>query len=291
MKLRDFAHPIARRIFAHTTVSPAPMPTRYATYGEALSHCTERGYENADIVNVVLKKTIRLRDKLQNAQGIQLNSPSELSLGVVYGLAARASEIRVLDFGGACGAHYFLARAILPVSCQLRWVVVETTEMAKAASVLANDELSFSSSLTDAAASLKPVDLLHTSGTLQHVDNPDAWLHVLVSIGASHMLFNRLGLTRGNHDVITTHTSWLSENGPGEFHSLGIPNRQVSYPFTFLRESLFLNVLGLHYDVVATFADTSGIFPVADEPIAGSGLLARHKAPGRIRGPASGGSR
>src|SRR5213593_2108868 len=170
----------ARRLLTLTTVRAA-TPARYATYGDALRQCTERGYENDDIVRVVLEKTRRLRDELQqrSLRGVTLSTPSEISLGTLV-LTIRAPGLRVLDFGGACGAHYFLARAMLPVSRRLRWVVVETPAMAKAATVLANDELSFSSSVTDAAAHLKPVDLLHTSGTLQCVDTPEVWLRTLV---------------------------------------------------------------------------------------------------------------
>jgi putative methyltransferase (TIGR04325 family) len=107
-----------------------------------------------------------------------------------------AVGINVLDFGGACGAHYFLARAVMPSSRRLKWLVVETPEMAqRAKDVFSSDELEFSSSLSDAADSIKRIDLLHTSGTLQSVDKPYDYLRILLSASASHILFNRLALT------------------------------------------------------------------------------------------------
>jgi putative methyltransferase (TIGR04325 family) len=183
----------------------------------------------------------------------------------------------VIDFGGACGAYYFLVRAVLASSCKLRWLVVETPEMAqRAQTVLATDELSFSSNLSDAAASMERIDLLHTSGTLQCVDKPYDYLRTLVSVSASHILFNRLGLTKGTHDVITVHESWLSRNGPGPMPN-GIPDRKVRCPFVFPKESTFYEIISENYDVVMTFDDSSGMFPVDDEPIVGVGLLARRK--------------
>jgi putative methyltransferase (TIGR04325 family) len=276
MGVRDFIPPIvSRRLFA-----PAPAPARYATYRDALRHCLEQGYGNSDIVRVVLEKTTRFRDALQkrSERGVLLSTPSDLSIGMLYWLATVAPEIRVLDFGGACGAHYFIARALLPPTCQLRWVVVETPTMAKAASELTDKELSFSSSVEDAAVTLKSVDLLHTSGALQYLKQPDVGLRTLVSVGARHVLFNRLALTKGAHDVIVVQQSRLSSNGPGEFPAIGIRDRMVDYPVTFLKESSLFGILREQYEVVATFPDASGVLPVAGELIAGMGLLASRRA-------------
>jgi putative methyltransferase (TIGR04325 family) len=275
MTIRDFVPPIAvavaRRFFVHSGRK------QYATYGEALADCTERGYENVDIVNVVLEKTKRYRDSVfQKREPLHLSATSAYSLCSLLGFI-ESQEINVIDFGGACGAHYFLARAVLPSSCKLRWLVIETPEMAqRAKAVLSTDELSFSSSLSDAAASVQRIDLLHTSGTLQYVDKPCDYLRTLVAVSASHILINRLGLTKGNHDVITVQESWLSWNGPGPMPD-GIPDRKVRYPYTFLRESTFYDAIRENYDIVMTFDDPSGTFPVDDEPIVGVGLLARLK--------------
>lgn len=272
MTIRDFVPPIAidfaRRHFARSGRK------QYATYEKALDHCTDRGYNNVDIVNVVLEKTKHLRDVLQKGESVHLTATGAYSLCSLLG-SIESQEINVIDFGGACGAHYFLARATLPYSFKLRWLVVETPEMAQTAkSVFSTEELRFSSNLGEAAASMKRVDLLHTSGTLQCVDKPYDYLRKLVSMSASHILFNRLGLSKGRHDIITVHESRLSSNGPGPMPR-GIPDRKVRYPFFFPEESKFYAALGESYDVVMTFDDPSGAFPVGDEPIVGVGLLAR----------------
>lgn len=145
-----------------------------------------------------------------------------------------------------------------------------------ATDIFSSDELEFSSNLSDAIDSMERIDLLHTSGTLQCVDKPYEYLRILLSASASHILFNRLGLTKGNHDVITVHESWLSENGPGPMLS-GMPDRKVRYPCVFLKESTLYDAISEHYDIVMTFDDSSGVFPVNDEPIVGVGLLARRK--------------
>jgi hypothetical protein len=53
----------------------------YGDYAQALSHCSEHGYENADIVSVVVEKTKRYRDSLTaKASPVQLNATSAYSL-------------------------------------------------------------------------------------------------------------------------------------------------------------------------------------------------------------------
>lgn len=235
--VRDFIPPIvSRRLFA-----PAPAPTRYATYLDALRHCPEQGYGNSDIARVVLEKTRRFRDALQkrSERGVLLSTPSDFSVGMLYWLATLAPDIRVLDFGGACGTHYFIARALLPPSCQLRWVVVETPTTVTAASELTDEELSFSSSVQDAAATLKSVDLVYSSGALQYLKQPDVGLRALVSVGARHILFNRLALTKGDYDVIVVQQSPLSWHGPGEFPAIGIRDRMVDCPVRSSRSRRF----------------------------------------------------
>jgi putative methyltransferase (TIGR04325 family) len=199
MKLIDFVPPVATLALKRLRSNPGRK--QYADYTKAVDDCTEHGYENTDIVNVVVEKTKRYRDSLSlNKAPVQLNATSAYSLCSLL-VASGQNEINVLDFGGAAGAHYFSARAILASTCRLNWIVVETPAMVEQArSTLSNDELSFSSDLLEAASSLKRVDLLHTSGTLQCVDTPYDYLSKLMSTSAHYILFNRLGLTKGKHE-------------------------------------------------------------------------------------------
>jgi len=56
-----------------------------------------------------------------------------------------------------------------------------------------------------------------------------------------------------------------------------LPDRKVRYPYIFLQESTFYDAISENYDIVMTFDDSSGVFPVNDEPIVGVGLVARRK--------------
>lgn len=218
---------------------------RFASYREALHASSRDGYENHDLVEVVIRKTQRLRDELASDR-----QPARIDPSSGAGLVA-----------------------LLPCSRELRWAVVEAEAMAKAAAEqLATHELSFHGDLQTAVDRLEQVDLPHSSGTLQCVEDPYTCLERLVAVGAKQLLLNRLGLSRGDHDVIIVHETMLSWNGPGPMPE-GISDRRICYPFTFPQEGRLKEILAGGYRVLAEFEDSSGCFPVDNEPIFGLGLL------------------
>ncbi|MEB3242859.1 MAG: methyltransferase, TIGR04325 family [Cyanobacteriota bacterium] len=276
MKIRDWIPPILSSTIGRMRSGSGKK--RYASYSEALADCSADGYENHDVVDVVVQKTLCYRKhQLASSQPVPIDATSAYSLFALLLAAEGKSQINVIDFGGAAGAHYFLARSLLPSVTKLNWLVVETPAMAnRARAVLADEELRFSSDLAEAAMLMGEVDLLHTSGTLQCVANPYADLRQLMRIQANHLLLNRLGVTQGDHDVITVHQSRLSWNGPGAM-PVGMTDRTITYPFVFPQEAVLREIVRESYQDIACFADPSGIFPVWGEPIIGLGLLASRR--------------
>lgn len=277
MKGRELIPPIL--ISAIGRLRSGSGKKRYASYGDALADCSPDGYENHDVVHVVVNKTLRYREQqLAASQPVPLDPTSAYSLFALLLAAEGKSRINVIDFGGAAGAHYFLARSLLPSTTKLNWLVVETPAMVnQARALLADGELRFSSDLAEATTLMGEVDLLHTSGTLQCVANPYADLKQLMHIQANYLLLNRLGVTQGDHDVITVHQSRLSWNGPGAMPA-GMTDRTITYPFVFPQESILREMVRESYQDIACFVDPSGIFPVWGEPIIGIGLLASRRS-------------
>jgi putative methyltransferase (TIGR04325 family) len=122
---------------------------RYESYQSALADCSPNGYENHDVVDVVVRKTQRYREQLRDAVSpATVDATSAYSLFALLLSAEAKTQINVIDFGGAAGAHYFLARSLLPHTTKLNWLVVETPAMVKQATPrLADDELRFYSDL------------------------------------------------------------------------------------------------------------------------------------------------
>lgn len=255
---------------AHSTTK------KYVSYQQALTHCTKDAYEERELIEVIFKKTHRF---IKESENNQIPVWETTSLGVMIVLNQIMSEgdkksINVLDFGGACGAHYYNIRAMLDNSIKLNWHVVETPAMAVQAKELQTVELKFSSDLSEAVEGLGKIDLIHTSGTLQCVDDPLKYLRELITINANYILFNRLGLNEFDNDVVTIHSSKLSWNGIGDLPA-GYTDRWIKYPFTFLSEKKFYDELSKKYKSLAKFNDKSGMYAVAGEKITGYGLFCK----------------
>lgn len=275
--LRDLMPPILDKIIAKSGLKSLISSNHkvYNSFEEALKQCTNGAYEENELVEVILKKTKRFNDKLKTEVVPVWESTSYILLSVVNPILENGGkQINVLDFGGACGAHYFHLRSLINSSLKLNWVVVETPTMVKYAKELENDELKFFDNFSEAKAYLGNVDFIHTSGTLQCVDKPKQYLDYILDCNAKWILFSRLGLSKKNKDVITIHTSKLSWNGIGELPE-GHQDKWVKYPFTFSSETNFLNSIKSKYEIKAHFHDSSGMFEVNGEEIVGYGVLCK----------------
>jgi putative methyltransferase (TIGR04325 family) len=98
-------------------------PKLYDSYENALAVC-KGGYEEDDLASVVYEKTKLYRDSLL-AQHPFVSEITSLRTSVGLSLARRGNELNVIDFGGACGAHYFLSKIVFGERLNLRWHVVE----------------------------------------------------------------------------------------------------------------------------------------------------------------------
>lgn len=251
---------------------------KYINYEEALKESTNDAYEENELIEVIFKKTKIFKESLER-DIIQIWETSAYSLFSLINPIIEnyeSKKINVLDFGGACGAHYFHLRTLIDKRIKLNWLVVETDNMVKYAKELENDELKFSNNLKDINNYFEKVDLLHTSGTIQCVDDPHKYLNELLNLNSKWILFNRLGLNEIDRDVITLHKSKLSWNGIGKLPE-GYKDRWIKYPFTFISEKEFNRKLKQNYEIIAKFNDSSGMYNVKGEKIIGYGLLCRIK--------------
>ncbi len=248
---------------------------KFSSYEEALKYCSTDAYQDNELIEVVLKKTKRFVKELESGLIPLWDTSGYSLLSLINPILEKGQQkLNVLDFGGACGAHYFIARKFLDPKVKLNWIVVETPAMVIASKELENEELHFCDSLDEAINKLGQIDLLHTSGTLQCVDEPYKYLEKILNSGSRWILFNRLGLSQSNEDVIVIHNSKLSWNGIGDLPE-GYKDKIISYPFTFISESKFLNLLNEKFTIFAKFSENSGIKTIRSIKIVGYGLLCK----------------
>jgi putative methyltransferase (TIGR04325 family) len=169
----------------------------------------------------------------------------------------RKKKLRVIDFGGACGAHYFGAKAFFRNSVEFEWTVVETRAMAGKGRALEDDELRFSDSLSEATQSLQEIDLVYSSGALQYVPSPLETLNNLLDYNAEYLFLNRLALIDDVDElssITTIQTSRLSENGPGPLPE-GMKDGAAKYPITFVNKRILETRLRERYRLLLNFEE------------------------------------
>lgn len=221
----------------------------FASYTEAKEACaTTSPYQDTDLVDVVFAKTVRYIKTLQQDNSISTN---ELNSLFFLSQLFTKKEITVIDIGGACGAHYFFLRKILPDAVRLTWRVVETPGMAKKASQLATDELSFYADIKEAARG-ESIDAMHVSGVLQFFPDPYAFLKSMLEIRPSYISIHRTPFFEGDQDAVFIQKSRLAHNGIGPLPE-GFSDREVEYPETTMSLNKFQSILKPNYEVFAVW--------------------------------------
>ncbi|MBM3145509.1 MAG: methyltransferase, TIGR04325 family [Chloroflexi bacterium] len=276
MKYQDFIPPILYKV-VHRFVSISSRRNRtFESYAAALESCRGRGYEDSLLVDVVYSKTIRLR-KQADTSSIPLQDSTLQSLAAILMAqnSNRTDEFIIMDFGGACGAHYFMFRPLLPSGVKIRWIVVETPAMVRRGRGLETEELRFHESILGVKARLGHVDLIHSSGTLQYVPDPENTVREMLDCAPNFLFLNRLALS-AKDKIITLQESLLSSNGPGPMPE-DIQDRLCRYPVTYFPKARFENLLCQKYNIRFRLGETLASF--SDTPLfTNGGYLAERRA-------------
>lgn len=120
---------------------------------------------------------------------------------------------------------------------RFRWAVVERPEMVAVAADLSSECLQFFDTIESAAAWLGGVDLLHSNGAVNYIDEPERTLDELLSLRASTVTWTRVLL--GEDRRIEEHIAPLSAHGPGPTLQ-SRDDRQIMYRSVRLVEQEFI---------------------------------------------------
>jgi putative methyltransferase (TIGR04325 family) len=256
------------------------IDTLYPTWNEARAACPVDAFDDADVARAVVAKTTLLRQRLGSM--IWPTDPAAATLAAVA-LAGRQRDglpVRVLDFGGAAGLHFFSVKAAF-ADTGLRWCVVETAALVQEAAELGGSELAFRHSIAEAVEWLGAVDLVHASGSLQYVAEPEDALVRLLGCDAAVLMLGRLPLYEGTR-CVGVQPMRLADVGPGPMPA-GFQDRAVSSLVTFLNRDWLRDAITGRYDVVGQFRSQSADCVVAGRPVPGVTLIARHRSAGEAR--------
>ncbi|WCL50626.1 methyltransferase, TIGR04325 family [Leptospira sp. GIMC2001] len=272
MRLKDFVPPIVIKVINKEKVKDKETEKEYQSYHDALNDYKTDGYENIELCNMIAEKTKNYSVKL-NGKPYILNPTNVALLSAINQFVSvhPSNKLSIIDFGGACGAHYFEMRRFLPDKIRLNWLVVETSQMVQSAKnmKLDNEELKFYDSLESITL---PIDIIHSSGALQYVPEPYEYLSKLLNFKARWIFFNRMMFNEANRDIITVQKSKLSANGPGPMPD-NYEDKILTYPHTTMSFEKFNDNLTDTYHAEWIFEENSGSYKINNEKIVGKGLL------------------
>jgi putative methyltransferase (TIGR04325 family) len=271
MNIKEFLPPILMKL-AQRIIRKKDFK-EYLSYNKAMQVCSSDSYQNIELCNMIADKTVIYIDVLKK-------KPFSLDPTNVFLLAAinqylnlfQNKSLKILDFGGACGAHYFEIRRFIPNDVSFKWYVVETAQMVKSAidRKLNSNELVFVSSIHEINTE---IDFIHSSCVLHYVHSPYEFTKMLININANWIFFNRMMFNENDRDFVTVQKSFLSSNGPGKLPK-DYTDRIISYPHTTLSFCKFNSmIINSGYESEWTFLETSGSYQIKNEKINGKGLL------------------
>lgn len=206
---------------------------QYSTFAAALADSGE-GYGDRELARVVLAKTLSAR-AAGSWPDLSWYQGAGLFFVLPYAALKCASRpLRILDFGGAFGLHGMIAMDRFP-GIPMQWAIVESPSFAAMAAAVESDVLRVFHSIEGAMEWLGGVDLMHSSGALQYLPDPDGALAELVALNAPLMLWQRMMLATGCRTTVVT-TMRLSDNGAGPLPP-GQQDRNIRFPEVFLTEA------------------------------------------------------
>lgn len=272
IKINDFIPPFLSRSLMKMLSSKAISPSSkfFLTYGEALIACSGAGYEEFELVETVFEKTKLIKDQMLNGNLPLSDAMTQSILAVFTALRAGEKRLRVVDFGGACGTHYFMVRPFIPLDVQLDWVVVETAAMVEKARFFETSELQFCNSLVEAKEKLKTIDFVHSSGALQYIPNPEFAIQEFVNFQPNYIFLNRLALSSGQI-IITLQETLLSANGPGPLPGY-LVDKLCRYPVTYFPINQLEEMVSRNYQMKFRLAETKALIG-EKEIIVDTGML------------------
>ncbi len=271
MNIKDFLPPVL--VSFAKRAKGLENSKEYENFESAMKDCSSEAYENVELCNMIADKTVLYIASLKE-RPYSVNQTNVFLLAAInqYLIVNSTKEINILDFGGACGAHYFEVRSLIPRDISINWYVVETEQMVLSAMGrnLNNNELSFVSSIDDIKVK---TDFLHSSSALQYVDAPYHFIDRLLKMNANWLFFNRMMFNENDRDFVTVQKSFLSSNGPGKLPK-GYSDRMISYPHTTMSIQKFDKViLSQGYKGEWVFLESSGSHKIKNENICGRGML------------------
>lgn len=194
---------------------------RYESFEDASA--STKGYEDQDIIQMVSRKTVQLRQALAKG-GLEKSVSERQTIQNMFVLrhVFQGEPLSVIDVGGACGANFFILDHLLPGLIG-KWNAVDTAGMAlEGRRRFQSGRLHFFEDLAKAlgpTADQRP-NLVLASGVLQYLPNGAQALQSWTDTRADWIYLTRTVFGANcAKPVFTAQTTRISDHGPGPLES------------------------------------------------------------------------
>lgn len=232
----------------------------YNSYGDALQ--VSSGYEESDIVELVLQKTLMHLKNIKNPF-FEKNKQLLQNISVVneVGHLLKNKPLRILDIGGACGALFFELSEFTNIEIEKYYVVETPLMVSKARAKIKSENLEFYSKLEE-VPNIDSIDLFIAQGVVQYFDAPIEFLKIINKLPIDFKYFSRTEwLLKLHNPIIFIQEAFLYDNGPGGVPSnYPVVNRKTNIPHTFVPLELFENCLLTNHCLIKKIEETPQAF-------------------------------
>lgn len=241
----------------------------YRTFHDALKDCKTKGYDSNALAEMIFAKTKNYRDSFKTQTSKNLSTSESFLAASIAKI--NQSKIKVLDFGGALGTHYFFIRNFFP-DIEFDWSIIEMPALVQKGQLLEEPKLKFYEFEHFNTQDKQSFDLVLTSGAIQHVPQPDETIQFLLSVHAKWLIFLRGGFSYDPNHFWVIHKTWYRDNGPGA-KPKGMKDGLVDFPFAIVSKSKFEQQLNKEYLEKASMVDNTGLLEIAEKQCVGLNRL------------------
>lgn len=190
------------------------------------------GYDNPKLVSDLPIKN-PLNEKLENEVSDR-ESRLGLALAKVFLEKCQIEKLKVLDFGGASGSHYLLAKS-LDAKKHFDWKIIETSIQVSLYSQFSNNEVVWQTEVSDEKRTISLA-----SGAVQYAENAHEVLDNFIK-HSEYIILDRLSLNPGSSDIIMKQNYWSRRTG------------RLSYPCWYFSKEQLLKKISLTHELLATW--------------------------------------
>lgn len=218
----------------------------YATWDEALAHCT--GYDTESILAKSLNATLKVKrgDAVYERDSVlfdEIEYAWPVTAALMWAAAQNAGRLNLIDFGGALGSSYFQNRFFLKGLNHITWSVIEQPHYVRAGREhVADENLRFYETSEYFLIESRPNVVLFSS-VLQYLPDPELVLELFAKLEPDFLLIDRTPF------LVSDEASLIKvQRVPSSIYS-------ASYPCWFFNLSEFVKLIEhLGYEEIERFS-------------------------------------